>query len=180
MFDTPRLALRAFRESDLEAMFDMFDTYDVQAQASPYFIVPHSRSDRDVFQKALVSDRLMFATIEEKTTSRYVGFVSLRDFNPRHRDVEVALLLEKGSWGKGYGTEVMEWLVDYGFRVLGLHRLSLQVFASNQAAIALYKKSGFIQEGVKRKAAWIDGTWVDLIAMGIIAEEFWEARKEPV
>lgn len=42
--------------------------------------------------------------------------------------------------GKGYGREVMEWTFEYSFMELGLHRLELEVYSSNESAVALYRK----------------------------------------
>ena len=47
----------------------------------------------------------------------------------------------------------------------GLKRLELEVFADNQAAIHLYEKHGYVQEGVKRYARLIDGTYQDIVVM---------------
>ncbi|TFK40592.1 acyl-CoA N-acyltransferase [Crucibulum laeve] len=55
-------------------------------------------------------------------------------------------------WGKGYDTEVTRFLVNYAFKNLAVHRISLGVFDSNAGAMKLYKKIGFIEEGRKRKA----------------------------
>ena len=45
----------------------------------------------------------------------------------------------------------------------GLVRIELEVFASNVSAIKLYEKIGFITEGIKKKARWIDGNFDDII-----------------
>jgi RimJ/RimL family protein N-acetyltransferase len=47
----------------------------------------------------------------------------------------------------------------------GLKRVELEVFASNVPAIALYLRSGFVIEGCKRRARYLDGKYDDLILM---------------
>jgi ribosomal protein S18 acetylase RimI-like enzyme len=49
----------------------------------------------------------------------------------------------------------------------GLERLELGVFASNTAAIKLYEKTGFVVEGIKKKARKIDGGYDDMIEMAL-------------
>ncbi|KAA1469812.1 acyl-CoA N-acyltransferase [Dentipellis sp. KUC8613] len=177
MFETARLTLRAFRQADVTPLVKAFNTYAVQVRSSPNFVVPQPEPQCEAAQLEFVKGCTLFAIIEEKDGQKFLGFVSLRGLNPKDRDVEVGLSIEPDSWGKGYGTEVMKWLVDYGFRGLGMHRLSLVTYATNVAALALYKKTGFVHEGAKKKAAWIDGQWVDLVAMGIVDEDFWTAQK---
>ena len=50
----------------------------------------------------------------------------------------------------------------------GLERIELEVFASNDPAIALYKKLGFAVEGLKRKALKRDGIYDDVIQMAVL------------
>jgi len=94
----------------------------------------------------------------------------------KNRDGMVAIGLLPRFWNKGYGTEALRWVVNYGFRWLGLHRVSLSVFDSNKGAIGSYKKIGFEVEGIKRKANWADGKWEDVYDMAILDED-WEAKK---
>lgn len=60
--------------------------------------------------------------------------------NSKNRDGMLAIGLHTKFWNKGYGTEVLKFVVDYAFRWIALHRLSLGVFESNKGAIATYKK----------------------------------------
>jgi len=38
--------------------------------------------------------------------------------------------------------------------------------------------SGFIQEGHQRKVNWVEGAWRDVIQMGILVEDWIDARKK--
>jgi ribosomal protein S18 acetylase RimI-like enzyme len=49
----------------------------------------------------------------------------------------------------------------------GLERIELEVFASNQAAIALYRKLGFQEEGTKRRARRLDGNYDDVLLLAL-------------
>jgi len=114
--------------------------------------------------------------IESKETHEFIGYLTLRDENPKNRDGDLAITLKTAHWGKGYASEVLKFTVDYAFRVLNLHRVSLGVFETNERALNLYKKVGFVEEGRLRKANWIDGAWRNVVLMGILDEE-WSARK---
>ena len=81
---------------------------------------------------------------------------------------------EKKEQGKGYGTEAMRLLIDYGFNTLNLNRIELKVYEFNIKAIKSYQKVGFIEEGCKRQAVWKNGKYHDLIIMGIL-EKDWKA-----
>jgi putative acetyltransferase len=56
--------------------------------------------------------------------------------------------------------------VDLADNWLNLTRLELEVYADNEAAIHLYKRFGFEEEGHLRQHAFRDGQYVDSIVMG--------------
>src|SRR5579863_5516250 len=47
---------------------------------------------------------------------------------------------EKDAWGQGYGTEATDLMLEHAFDHLGLHRVSLSVFAFNERAVKSYQK----------------------------------------
>jgi RimJ/RimL family protein N-acetyltransferase len=70
--------------------------------------------------------------------------------------------------GRGVGSALVEAAIEWS-RERGLHKVSLGVFPHNEAAIALYRKFGFVEEGrlvkhVRRKS----GELWDLIEMGLL------------
>ena len=54
---------------------------------------------------------------------------------------------------------------------LDFHRLELECYGFNERAIAHAERSGYVREGVKRKAYWRHGEWVDGILFGLIRED---------
>ena len=73
---------------------------------------------------------------------------------------------------KGYGTEAINLILDYGFNYLNLNNIKLDVVEFNERAIACYKKCGFKEYGRRRKCEFIDGKYYDRISMDILKEEF--------
>jgi RimJ/RimL family protein N-acetyltransferase len=54
---------------------------------------------------------------------------------------------------------------------LGYHRLQLEIYGFNERAIRHAERVGFVREGVKRKAYWRHGEWVDGVLYGLIRED---------
>lgn len=112
--------------------------------------------------------------IQENESESLIGFVDLSGINRLEKDCMIGIGLgEPQYWGQGYGTEAMQLLLEYGFTVLDLHRLSLNVFDYNQRAIRSYQKAGFQVEGRLREALNRDGRRWDMLYMGILRDE-WE------
>lgn len=97
-----------------------------------------------------------------------IGQVGLLDINLADKNACLYVLIgEKEYWGKGIGTEAVEYICEYGFKELGLHKVWLDVHAENTRAVKCYKKYGFKQEGLFRENVWYDGKYQDEIRMAI-------------
>jgi RimJ/RimL family protein N-acetyltransferase len=57
------------------------------------------------------------------------------------------------------------------FGDLGFHRLQMEIYGFNERAMAHAERSGFIREGVRRKAYWRNDEWVDSVLYGLVAED---------
>jgi RimJ/RimL family protein N-acetyltransferase len=79
--------------------------------------------------------------------------------------------------GKGYGSEAIEWALDYAFRRVGLHRVQVRGFSYNAGAIRLYERLGFVVEGREREAVWYEGSWWDTVTLGMLEGEWREMQK---
>ena len=66
---------------------------------------------------------------------------------------------------RGVGSALMAALCDYADRWVGALRIELNVYTDNEAAIALYRKFGFVVEGTLRGYAMRDGRYTDTFAM---------------
>jgi len=83
---------------------------------------------------------IFFVVVEDKEKREFLGHVSL-SFKP-HPDLDaaVSIAFNARSRGRGFGTEVMHWVITYGFREFGLRRISLTVLEDNIPALRMYKK----------------------------------------
>jgi len=75
----------------------------------------------------------------------------------------------KGYRGMGIGRGLLMAALDKA-RARGLERIELEVFASNQAAIALYKSAGFVIEGIKKRGRKLEGIYDDVVCMALLYE----------
>ena len=128
------------------------------AQHEAWFAAVQERPDAVIFAIRLVDG------------DRLIGTCQLLQIHPVHRSAELQIRIgEADARGQGHGSEAVRLLLDFAFRDLNLHRVYLNVFASNAAAIRAYEKAGFIHEGTAREAAFIDGRYVDVAQMAALA-----------
>ena len=102
-----------------------------------------------------------------------IGNIGFNEVNHLHRTGTIGIFIgEDAHRGKGYGTEAMRLLVEYGFKTLNLHNIMLNVHSTNLRAIASYKKVGFTEFGRRKEARFIDGKYIDEIEMEILSTDF--------
>ena len=124
------------------------------------------------------SDRLDLAVVD-RMAGVCVGEVVLNQWDDGNQSCNFRILLAPAGQDRGLGSEAVRLTVGYGFEQLGLHRISLGVFAFNPRARRAYEKAGFVVEGVHRDVLRYDDEWVDEIAMSILAPEWFRHRGRP-
>jgi RimJ/RimL family protein N-acetyltransferase len=79
---------------------------------------------------------------------------------------KIGLSIRREYRGIGLGTAIMETMIDWATAHPVIEKLALGVWAKNERAIRLYKKTGFIEEGRKvREIKYADGSYDDCICM---------------
>lgn len=168
------VTLRARRESDVPLLqAGLYDDVATRVQAdsrawrpippgspaSPYASSPPSTEVAN-FTVVLV-DRTGPAADE------VIGEALLRDIDLHNRSAHMGISLLSNHRRHGYGTDVVTVLCRYGFAVLGLYRLQIDTLATNNAMRAAPVTTGFVLEGTRKHAAWVDGHPVDELVYGV-------------
>jgi RimJ/RimL family protein N-acetyltransferase len=108
--------------------------------------------------------------IEERGAT--VGTVTWERVNRRSRIASVGgLALLPAARGHGIATAAMRLLVEHLIHEQGFHRVQLEVYAFNDRALSFFASVGFTREGVRRKAYWREGRWVDGVLFGLVEED---------
>lgn len=144
-----------------------YDALSVVASERIYIemIEPPSLEKVSSFQSGLISKNApVYYAISD---DRVVGWADIfPGENPRqsHRGgLGMGLLPE--FRGQGLGSKLLSAVLAHA-KKFGLEKVELNVYTSNPAAIALYKKFGFEQEGLIKKYRKLDGQYFDCLVMG--------------
>jgi UDP-4-amino-4,6-dideoxy-N-acetyl-beta-L-altrosamine N-acetyltransferase len=133
---------------------------------------PPSRAEHQAFLDRLreTDERVEFAIVLAGGTP--VGTIGLSHIDRKGGSAEYGILIgEESARGKGIAREASEVMLDYAFNVLGLHRVSLRVFADNHAAIALYRRLGFRSDAGGDAVKEKDGVPRQVLGMAIDLSE---------
>jgi RimJ/RimL family protein N-acetyltransferase len=119
------------------------------------------------------AQRIFLIALGKGNEARAVGALGLRGIHWRSRHAEYWIYLgDRLARGKGLADEASRLLLRFAFGTLGLHRVSLQVNVTNQSAIRLYRRLGFVEEGTLRGVVFADGRFVDRLLFSMLAHEF--------
>ena len=124
------------------------------------------------FLEEHINDEATFSIIESNT-DKIIGTISLEQISHLRRIATLGVFIgDKESRNKGYGTEAIKLILDYGFNYLNLNNIKLDVLEINERAIACYKKCGFKEYGRRRECVFLDGKYYSLVNMDILCREF--------
>jgi RimJ/RimL family protein N-acetyltransferase len=172
MLKSAHVVLAPLTAADLPLMFHWINDREQVLFNAPYKPV-HEGQHCAWFDAIQQRNDVVIFGIRLLDLDKLIGSCQLRNINYIHRSAELQIRLgDVPERGRGYGCEATRLLLKFAFKDLNLERVYLHVFSNNAAAIRLYEKVGFVCEGVLRRAAHIDGAYVDVIVMGILREEY--------
>lgn len=95
-----------------------------------------------------------------------IGHVGLYNIDLNAKKAEFGILIaDNESYGKGYGSVCLEYMIDYAFVDLKLNKLSLSYLNENKPAEKLYLKYGFEREGVLKQEQYKNNRYYDVVLM---------------
>jgi RimJ/RimL family protein N-acetyltransferase len=164
------VVLRGRTADDVDMLFEAAAELDTWEERSPGPPRPVVRAD---FERRLAAGDLdgdLHFVIESDGVG--VGRCTLMNEDPLTRCAEVGISLLASARGRGVGTDALRQLVRFAFIRRNLRRLQLSVISSNAAAIGAYRKLGFVEEGRRREACWVRGSYEDEVLMGLLRSEW--------
>ncbi|MDR0559834.1 MAG: GNAT family N-acetyltransferase [Prevotellaceae bacterium] len=108
-----------------------------------------------------------------------LGICGFLDIDYVNQTAETGIFIgNKNYYNKGYGTEALSLLIDYGFKALNFHNIMLKVYEYNKRAKKCYEKIGFQEIGTRREALCRNLKKHDIIYMDILSNEFYDKYKQ--
>lgn len=120
-----------------------------------------------------INEKNLVLAIIESSKNIHIGNISLQNINYINRSAEFAIIIgEKEYWNGGYGKEAAKLILNHGFKTLNLNKIYCGTLENNIGMQKLALSTGFKQEGIRRKAEFKNGEYLDVIEYGLLLEEF--------
>ncbi|EPE26320.1 Acyl-CoA N-acyltransferases (Nat) [Glarea lozoyensis ATCC 20868] len=183
LFRSARLIYRAVEDDQEDKNFMYKIQSDVAALASSDsdLLKPMTTKEANSHH-AYVSSRTLLGVIiclpnPERTSIGSLYLTAPKPGAEHHRNSYISIDIIADYQRKGYGSEAIEWALNWGFKIAGLHRIGIEAFSYNEGARQLYERLGFVYEGCKRELLWFNGDWHDYLSWSMLEHE-WRALIE--
>lgn len=177
VLDAPRVRLRALRDADIPALFDVFGDPETMRYWS-WPALPALDDAARLLQR--IHDGFRARTflqwgIADRQTDTVIGTCTLFRLDLDHRRAEIGFALARTTWGRGLASEAVRAVLRFAFDELGLHRVEADADPRNARSLALLERLGFRREGLLRERYHVAGEIQDAVLLGLLAPE-WRAR----
>lgn len=171
--DGPRLSFRELREDDVDALLAIYGSevatehlsFDPRPRDSVAGVIASGIADTKA------DPRTVYAlAVTERDSPDLIGYARLA--LEAHRAGQIGFALNPSVWGRGYGTETVQMLLQLGFEHLGLHRIWGARSPKNLASAGAMSRNGMVEEARIRDHVFTHGAWRDSITHVILEDEW--------
>ena len=172
-FEGTLVRLRAVEEADIPGISRMFNDPHVLRYLDAVTFPQSEAGTRAWWTEGRAKENAVAFAIET-LSGELVGACSLEGVNRRNRTAVLGIWIGQPFWEHGYGSDAVRLLCRFGFQSMNLQRITLDVLEGNERGKRAYEKVGFKEEGRLRRSQFVGGRYIDIIVMGLLAEELIE------
>lgn len=167
------LYLRKIYKGDVEFLFDSLRKQEINQYLSlgPLSSLEHSKRLVENYLQSWKKYNQFNYIIEIKkgNTRKKIGSISLWNLNWLHNRAEVGVWLANPKYfNMGIGTRAVNLIKNVGFIHLNLNRIEAHTAIENVSSIKLFKKCGFVEEGILKKYIRLQGEYHDAVVLACL------------
>ena len=106
-----------------------------------------------------------------KNSTNIIGTIGFNNFSKNHR-ANIGYDLQEKYWNKGYTTEALKSIVDFGFNNLEINRIEAEVMTGNSASERILLKLGFTKEGTLKQWLYWNENHYDMIMYSLLKKDY--------
>jgi RimJ/RimL family protein N-acetyltransferase len=164
------VSIRRARLDDVQFLVDLVNHDDVE----PFLAAVGAKTPEEIRAEVerSVSEPDAFGVFVVEVDGERAGTMRFSRANRRSRIADLGgLAVHPDFRGRRVADEAARLFQRHLLEDLGFHRLQLEVYGFNERAQRHAERSGFVREGVRRKAYWRGERWVDGVLYGLVAED---------
>jgi RimJ/RimL family protein N-acetyltransferase len=171
-----KVRLTALRQDDASKIAEWNEDVGYLRLQDTNTALPKSKAQIEAELEQLQGGNAILFTIRTNEEEALIGTAGFYEIEWANQSAWLGIGIgDRTAWGKGYGSEALRLLLQYGFDEMNLHRVTLTVVEYNKRAIAMYERAGFKHEGTFREFGRRDGKRYEMYLYGLLRPE-WESN----
>ena len=165
-----RLELKPINFSDLEAIHELHflsETDEFNTLGIPENI-EQTRAIIENWISENQKENNQIFTFSIIFQGKFIGLIALNLGKEKYKNAEIWYKLHTDFWNKGFATEALKTLINFGFNDLKLHRIGAGCAVENIGSIRVLEKAGMTLEGRKRQNLPLKTGWSDNFEFAIL------------
>lgn len=175
---TQRLSLRPLVDADAGALMAIYGDPEVMRYGSspPWESIEQAEARIARDQEAMAAGRYLCLGLQRRDDGALIGTCTLFNLDPSCRRAEIGYALAVLAWSRGYMSEALPALIDYGFEAMDLNRIEADIDPRNTASIHSIERQGFVREGYLRERWIVEGVVSDTALYALLRSD-WRAHR---
>lgn len=178
VFTSKRLSFSPITQKDIPAVFALHTFPEVGQYNTLGIPSRQVETERLLTAKLDAENKRDLGWVVYDFSKNFIGELGMIVAPERFQKAELSYSIHPEHWNRGYATEALQSLIQFGFNTLGLHRIEAGVAVDNKASIRVLEKAGFIREGVHRKILPLASGWSDNYSYAILKEDIFGRLKK--
>lgn len=169
---TERLILRRLTPEDFIYIFENHPKEEIK-QILGHTSEKEFLKEKNKYEKGYTTYNRSFEFFQiiDKASMEIIGGCGFHNWYQDHRRAEIGYNLKTDEFKKqGIMSEALKVIIDYGFKIMKLHRIEALVGSENIPSLKLMNKFGFNREGVLKEHYFIEDKFEDSIIFGKLSD----------
>lgn len=177
-FQTDRLDIRGFRDSDIDDYFRLRTDVEVMRYINRPMPDRNDKMEqiRRVYQMHAEGTGIGWA-ISLKENPALIGTIGFYRLNLANFRAEIGYMIMPEYWRKGYTNEAIQAVLHFGFTKVNLHSVEADINPDNEASRSILLKNGFQKEAYFRENFYFEGQFLDSEIYSLLVSEWKGAEK---
>lgn len=168
---TQRLTLRPIQDDDLQNIYrGLSHPKVIKHYGVSFSSLEETRGQMDWYRQLQENEIGMWFAMEHKDSNEFIGAVGLNDISKEHKRGELGFWLLPEFWRSGYISEAVPKVLEYGFKILNLHRIEAWVETDNENSRKVLSRLGFRHEGTLRDHEIKNGKFISVDVFASIVD----------
>ncbi|WP_430882987.1 GNAT family N-acetyltransferase [Fusibacter sp. JL216-2] len=174
VIETDRLIMREINLEDLGALYKIFSSETVMKYYGMFPINELKQAENLIlsFRDGFDEEKSIRWGITLKESQVFIGTCGFHNMQKRNYRAEIGYELSADHWNRGYITEAIGAMLEFGFGMMGLNRIEALVYPENTASHKALEGLGFKEEGLLREYAYFRERFQDLVMHSLLRNEY--------